>query len=213
VISRDNTPKGLFGRLQYLECKNVGTADLVAYSAAEITGAVEVSERIILTVQRPTDFGWRPNMVTIGPAKISAGERGACLDEQHCFGAYDKGGAVPAKGETWGPIEDEGELHQHVPGGLVLRDGADGRVLIRRYEPGIIWAKTTASLSAGATGTVDFWRYDPDAGGNGSLQIVEDVTFEVTEASGETDTIDEDTFVFASWNQQAECYILQGWVC
>jgi len=212
VISRDNSPKGLFGRLQYLECKNVGTADLVAYSAAEITGAVEVSERIILTVQRPTDFGWRPNMVTVGPAKISAGERGACLDEQYCFGAYDKGGAVPAKGETWGPIEDEGELQQHVPGGLVLRDGADGRVLIRRYEPGDIWGKTTDTLAAGESVTVDFWRFDGGSG-VGELVIVDDVTFEVTEPTGEIDTIDEDAFVFAGWDEQAGKYLLRGFLC
>lgn len=212
MISRDNSPKGLFGRMHFIECKNVGTAELPAYSVAEITGAVESSERIVLTVQPVTDFGWRSCVVTIGPAKIAAGDRGACLDERCCFVAYTPGGSLPQKGETWGPVEDETEVHRHVPGGLVLRDGADGRVLIQRYDPGFVWGKTTATLAAGATGTVDFWRYDPESGSNGEL-VAANMQFGVTEATGDNDTIEAGTFVFSAWNAQAERWILYGWVC
>ena len=213
MISRDNSPKGLFGRMHFIECKNVGTSELPAYSVAEITGAVESSERIVLTVQPVTDFGWRSCVVTIGPAKIAAGDRGACLDERCCFVTYTPGGSLPQKGETWGPVEDETEVHRHVPGGLVLRDGADGRVLIQRYEPGIVWGQTRAKLMPGATGGVDLYRYDANSGGNGSLVIVDNRTFDVTEPTGVIDPIEVGTFVYASWSQQAGKWILQGFVC
>lgn len=226
---RDEVPgQGLFGStLIYLECKNVGDVAIPAHGCADVVGAYErladdgSVSRIVLEVVPPENLGWRPCSVVVGQIPLKAGALGSCTYSPFVKVAYDTTGetnqVAPKKGETWGPVKDGGKVRRWVPGGLCLRDGENGLVLIQRYEPGDLIAVLQSELTPGQFPTGDatnavLMRYNPNRTSTVKLESTSH-QFQVGEATGRLVDIIPATTIFCRWDQTAKRYLLNGYVC
>lgn len=214
--------RGLFAGMAPMACKNIDTVPITGFGAADIVGAINQDDRIILQIKRPQEFGWRPCSVAVGAQAIQPGATGQCFDAKFLRVAINTDDGVPKSGEVWGPVKESCLIRKHVPGGRILRDAdasdgsnivaPSGTVLLMRYEPIDIWGKLQADLMPGESAEVTLMRYNKLRSGTAKLVDV-DITVTVYEATGTLSEVVPSGMVFFRWDEGSGRYHLRGWVC
>lgn len=224
------TGRSVFADQVPMECVNVGTVKLPAFGMAEIASVTNQDNRLILGIQQPTEFGWRPRSVVVGPTAIDPGFPGACYDSKWVRILCDTADGPPTAGDLWGPVANSSKARKYVPGAKVMRDmnafdssnfkPTENTVAVMRYEPLDVWARTETGLSAGQFAQCRLCWYNKDYAGTppfSKLVTVDTPTpilFVVQEATGLiANALGINTLVFVRWDEGPGKWVLRGWVC
>lgn len=199
-----------------IEVKNKGEDAIPAFSVVQISEASKRESRIILNVVKLEAPGWRASVMVTGEIEIQPDGYGEAFFGPVVCCKFDPQDGTPKKGETWGPVNDSFLIRKNVPGGRVLIDAEEGIAVLLRYDPPDIFAQLTEDLEAGDKAEAKLLYWDPTAepsGGEQFLTALDDVRLDVYEGTGLVDTLDSGTKIICRWDDQAQKYILRGWVC
>lgn len=135
-MSRDITSAGSLST-EWLEVRNAGDYPLPPYSACEIVRSKRKDGRILYSVQRVTQDGWREAVLITGPTQLEPGDYGVAARGPVLYCAVDPSGDPPQVDEEWGPADGKTWLVQGTTGGKVtLEQTESGYVHVWRDAAG-----------------------------------------------------------------------------
>lgn len=142
---------------RWFEVRNDGEEDIPPRSPCEIVKTVKIGGRLIYTVQRVSQNGWRERVLINGPTSISIGEYGAACRGPVVAVAYDTSSSPPQIDEEWGPVDGSEFVAQDQAGAIVVHsDTSQGVVLLWRDASSgsdtlFVFGTTTAEMAPNLT--------------------------------------------------------------
>lgn len=117
-MSRDITSAGSLST-EWLEVRNTGDYPLPPYSACEIVRSKRKDGRLLYSVQRVTQDGWREAVLITGPTQLEPGDYGVAARGPVLYCAVDPSAEAPQVDEEWGPEDGQTWLVQGTTGAKV----------------------------------------------------------------------------------------------